>query len=128
MLEVQEKKLSELKQGDQVYIRFRDNLIQILTVERLTKTQIITNNGSRYRRDSGIRIGTHKSFWQLLDKIMPITNAVLEEKEFYDNINMLMHYAKAKFSSFKNIDNAMPALRLVAEIIESDYLKAKNKS
>lgn len=48
--------MEHIKPGDQVLIKNR-TFDSIATVERVTKTQIIFPNGTRYRRSDGVGIG-----------------------------------------------------------------------
>jgi len=51
--------LEDLKAGDKVFMMSGgwSNIKTLTTVERLTKTQIITNTNTKYRKDNGYQVG-----------------------------------------------------------------------
>ena len=86
-----EKTLQELEAGDLAYMESSHG-IGIVKIDRITKTQIITTKGSKYRRRDGGLIGTDMYYYEYLQ-------ILTAEKK--DKISILRLRNKAK----KMIDN-----------------------
>ena len=89
-----EKTLQDLKAGDLAYIESRHKK-GIVKIDRITKTQIITTKGLKYRRRDGGLIGTDMYYYEYLqiltaekkDKIRTL-RLRLKAKRMIDNIKI----------------------------------------
>ena len=61
--------LESLKPGDEVCFNGSYGRLAIREVERLTKTQIILDNGAKFRRDTGWGIGCSQYHQSFIDEV-----------------------------------------------------------
>ena len=89
-----EKTLQDLEAGDLAYVSSRYGY-SILEIKRITKTQIITTNGSKYRRRDGGLIGGGQYYYEYIqiltaekkDKVK-ILRLKMRAKKMIDNIEI----------------------------------------
>lgn len=71
--------LADIKAGDKVLLTLRHGHKSVETVERVTKTQIILQDGTRYTRTRGERIGQTAHMWHGKDTIRVADEADLRQ-------------------------------------------------
>lgn len=74
----------DLKPGDKVFVQHhsydRSNKIKVATVERVTKTLIVTASGGRYRRSDGWEPGTGWHRGWLVKELSPAQREAYREQ------------------------------------------------
>ena len=110
------KQLSDLKPGDQVFVRDcrRKGNDRIETIERITKTQIILSHNNRFRIKDGHEIGGDL-WWK--KSIRPATPDLTAEVKREDEIKAasinalsLVERFKSKYRLSDNVAAAIPHL------------------
>jgi hypothetical protein len=112
--------LENLKVGDKVALRYGWNGIAIISVIKVTATQIQTNSG-KYRRRDGRQIGETGRF--NLNSIEPYTDVIRAEIE---EKRMLRAIAEIEFKKLP-IETIKQVLAIVEPVIEQQEKEAEEQ-
>lgn len=107
------KNISELEVGDKVFRRYAGQIRSFCTVERITKTQIILNDGSKWSRRNGDPV-PHETWNQA--HITPFTKEKFLE---YQQEQRTKHLS-ATLSSIKWRLLEFPVLEKVAALLKDE--------
>jgi len=88
--------LESLKPGDEVAFSDRYSSYSIIAIERITKTQILLNNGYKFRKDSGYMVGGN--IWNHAT-MEPVTEKI---KNAIKRRNLKIKIGKIEFKSLSN--------------------------
>lgn len=120
------KQLSDLKPGDQVFVRdYRYNANNsIETIERITKTQIILSHNNRFRIKNGDEIGGD-IWWK--KSIQPATAELIAEVERHNKIKAtrikalgLIERLRSQNNNSENVAAAIPHLEAALAVLKND--------
>lgn len=109
------KTLRDIGPGDEVAIRHPYRPARIARVERVTKTQIVTSGGDRWRRNDGYMAGG-RGFVCL--RIEPATDRhrdEVEHQQLVDAIDRVWHKRRDVVAAL-----SLATLRAMAEALEAD--------
>ena len=116
------KKLKDLVKGDKVMFSNISSR-SVATVDRVTKTMIITKFGNRFNRESGMMVGSENNSWSSASIHVPAEGEIARLVSQNDKRKLVSKIASFNFNSLTLED-----LIKVKEIInKSEALKGKNK-
>ena len=111
--------LSSLKVGDKVIIYGRYGVKSIATIDRITKTQIVVDDGTKFRKSDGMQVG--HNMWSSYSCIAIATKERVEKMERERYIRNMRNYIERCLNRFND-----KQLESICQLVDTIEEKDKN--
>lgn len=108
------KTLQDIEAGDEVAVMHRYRETRILRVARVTKTQIITENGDRWRRSNGYMVGDRNYRRSWIEVAADRHRIEVQHRRLATKIDSILYRLGG------TVQLSLATLRTIAEALEAD--------